>query len=491
MTDYNIKKYIDEFCKAEKKPKFDNISNELEIEYCKILDEKKFLLKLINYQKNIIKSLSKQKSTKDKYGLSLRLIELTNTIWRKIINVPQHQIINSDNQYYFNKYELSILSSHFTDYISKLKYSIDSEISEFSFNIYFDVTSSIDKNYTSGIQRVVYELGKELIISGAHPIFLHDEKAYSYNSTDNMIIEISFNKNDCILFLDHSWDFNNSVAKVMNNNKDAGGINICLVYDIIPLNYPEFFDISHYNIFKRWFETITKSDLLLCISPSVASDVSSLCTNKNLTFKPQIEFFNLGADFEYKKTPKASDRLNPLINSNTQIFLSVGTLEPRKGYSVAIDAVEVAWSRGYDFTYVIVGRVGQFQDKLIQRITSHSEYGSRLFWFNDLNDEELSLLYVSARSLIFPSIVEGFGLPLIEAAYYGLPTILSDIDVFRVIAGDHATYFDVADKDMLSKKLIEACATEKKRPEMTIISWRDSKDMMMKHVLNFAKNQSI
>lgn len=440
-------------------------------------------------QNNLIKSLSKQVDTHDKHGIKLRLVEFKNSVWRKIIGVDQSAIFHWNNNEINKSEDFIILSRYFKNYCLKLYSLCEGDIIDIPSHLYFDVTSSLTKDYTTGIQRVVFEIGKELSSSGATPIFLHEECAYSLNLQDGSINEVCFKPNDILLLLDHSWDFNHSVAHVMKKNNSASGVNVVILYDIIPLNYPQFFDVPAYYLFHRWFETVSNADLILCISPSVADDIKNLLLSYKKPHFPIVEYFSLGSNFNSISDDHRSGRLDSLLNNKHCLFLSVGTIEPRKGYSLAIDAVDQAWSLGQDFTYVIIGRVGRFQEKLVERILSHEEYGSRLFWFNDLSDADLSLLYKKARALVYPSITEGYGLPLVEAAHYGLPAIVSDIAVFRAIAGDNAIYFDVADKKMLAVKLVEACKTVKMKPEIPIISWQESKDMMMKHILNFTRGR--
>ena len=87
-----------------------------------------------------------------------------------------------------------------------------------------------------------------------------------------------------------------------------------------------------------------------------------------------------------------------------------------------------------------------------------AEFGRRLFWFDEVSDADVAYAYRHATSLIFASLSEGFGLPLVEAAKFGLPIIASDITVFREIAGDAASYFEALDAEFLAARLRESLA---------------------------------
>jgi len=94
-----------------------------------------------------------------------------------------------------------------------------------------------------------------------------------------------------------------------------------------------------------------------------------------------------------------------------------------------------------DFTLAIAGRVGWMVEDLVARLRHHPELGRRLFWFEGLEDNALAALFTEADGLLLASEGEGFGLPLVEAAHYGLPILTRDLAVFREVAGDHACYF--------------------------------------------------
>ncbi|MBU4404292.1 MAG: glycosyltransferase family 4 protein [Candidatus Aminicenantes bacterium] len=76
--------------------------------------------------------------------------------------------------------------------------------------------------------------------------------------------------------------------------------------------------------------------------------------------------------------------------------------------------------------------------------------GSRFTFIGDVSDDKLRTLYQHARALIFPSLYEGFGLPLLEAMAHDCPVLCSDIAVFREVAADAAVYFDPHDPHSLS-----------------------------------------
>lgn len=96
-------------------------------------------------------------------------------------------------------------------------------------------------------------------------------------------------------------------------------------------------------------------------------------------------------------------------------------------------------------------------------IIAHAEYGRKLYWFSDANDADLRLFYQRAQALVFPSFAEGFGMPLVEALYYGASVIASDIPVFREVGGAEVRYFSLLDADSLRQHIVETEKTIKKK----------------------------
>jgi glycosyltransferase involved in cell wall biosynthesis len=119
----------------------------------------------------------------------------------------------------------------------------------------------------------------------------------------------------------------------------------------------------------------------------------------------------------------------------------VGTIEPRKRHEDALAAMERLWSEGQDVSLCIIGKYGWKSSHIADRLQTHPEKGRRLFWIGDASDAELQFAYRAASALIFPTWAEGYGLPIIEAAYFGLPVLCSDLPVLREVGGEHAIYF--------------------------------------------------
>jgi alpha-1,2-rhamnosyltransferase len=341
-----------------------------------------------------------------------------------------------------------------------------------------DMTATRRFGGHSGVQRVVREIARACVESGEGlPVYLEEGRLYGQFKHDNLPDRVELQSGDKLLLLDSGWGFVEEYPQLLNAAREAGADVVGCLYDLIPLHYPAATAIKNSAPFAPWFEKVLlHCDSIVCISQSVAQDLiaylreTRLATPANM----RIGWWPLGADFRAVAQEAPSKRAAQIASAETPFFMSVGTLEPRKAYPMALDAFELLWSEGCEARYVIVGRPGWNTRALQRRIHEHAELGRRLFWLNDATDADLAYLYPRARALIFPSFAEGFGMPLVEAGHYGARVIASNIPVFREVGGAAAVYFDLLDSQSLAVRVKEALAEEKTACRIPVASWQAS-----------------
>ena len=259
---------------------------------------------------------------------------------------------------------------------------------------------------------------------------------------------------DVLLLLDSSWhmDIWPSVAKA----KESGAKVIAVLYDIIPVTHPEFCEEPLIPAFGKWFESALEFvDGFIAISATVKNDFSTFVENQyGPDHGKKLDFFHLGSDFNFTEINEDGirDQVRRVFDERST-YLMVSTLEPRKNHSYLLDTFDRLWAKGIDVNLCFIGRVGWKVDDLLERIKSNSEYQRRLFFWSDINDVELAYCYQHASMLVFPSFIEGFGLPIIESLGHGLPVLASDTPIHREVGLDHVGYFDLADPGSLEKQI--------------------------------------
>jgi len=142
-----------------------------------------------------------------------------------------------------------------------------------------------------------------------------------------------------------------------------------------------------------------------------------------------------------------------IVRGMERYYLMVGSIEPKKGHRPVIQCFEDMWQAGLESNLVIIGRKGWLEQDAVRAIEESSFYQRKLFWFSGLDDFELGQMYSGARALVFASLGEGFGIPMIEAASYGTPVIAYDTPIVREILGDAARTF--ADARGFVERIVE------------------------------------
>lgn len=221
-----------------------------------------------------------------------------------------------------------------------------------------------------------------------------------------------------------------------------------VVYDLLPLQHPEWFNPKTTRNFKRWIKWLAvHADSAICISETVKMELHAWL-NTRFGMPPTAlpnSTIVLGADIDASAPSGGLPADAPGVLARlrgTPAVLMVGTLEPRKGHDQALAAFEQLWQQGNTSLLVIVGRPGWKTQALQAQLRRHPQAGQRLFWLEDVSDEYLAQLYAACGGVLVASRAEGFGLPLIEAALHGKPVLARDLPVFREMAVPGLTCFD-------------------------------------------------
>lgn len=343
--------------------------------------------------------------------------------------------------------------------------------------LFVDISELVQRDARSGIQRVVRNILREWLEAPPsgfqlEPVYaVVDQPGYRCASryvSGFMDVPKDWAKDEWIdaypgdVFL--GLDLQPQIVAVQANAllelKNRGVGVYFVVYDLLPMLMPKVFPPEAQDLYRRWLDTVTRFDGVACISKSVASEMTDwLAAHPPAVPNAfHVGWFHLGAEIQPLSSrnaggsPADADACPPLLGSGP-IFLMVGTIEPRKGHAQTLAAFESLWREGRDVQLVLVGKQGWMVEALVDKMRLHPEQGRRLHWLEAIGDAVLERLYEQASCLIAASEGEGFGLPLIEAAQHRLPILARDLQVFREVAGDHATYFSGTDPEALAGTL--------------------------------------
>lgn len=338
--------------------------------------------------------------------------------------------------------------------------------------------------------RVLYVLAQLLSLSFRIPL-----KALQYlrriETRNARAVPLDVRPDDVLVLLDSSWHSN--FFQTTEALKKQGVKVVSVIYDMIPLTHPQFCDEGLVRVFESWFDWVSQTaDAFICISDTIAGEVRSKFKRRDLrntqVNTPWVGHFHLGCDLDLAKNQaNATPETERFFASPGNTYLTVSTVEPRKNHAYIMDAFDLAWSRGLDVKLCIIGKVGWKTEALIQRIRNHPEYGRRLLMLNQASDAELEYAYQHSRALVFASFVEGFGLPIVEAFHRHLPVIVSDIPVFREVAGEHGMYFNLEQPASLTEDLVRLESDPSLLPKSATegfkwLSWEAATDQFLERL---------
>jgi len=242
-------------------------------------------------------------------------------------------------------------------------------------------------------------------------------------------------------------------------------------HDLQHKRHPEYFkaaDLAAWNFFLAAAARTSKR--ILAVSEASAQDFRRYYPG----VAAPIDVTPLGAGESYFAI--GDRRRASAVEQAEDVLLCVSTLHPHKNLDRLVRAF-ATWRKqsSANTQLVIAGMRGFFAERLEEtmRDCGATSFVRLTGW---ISDEELQRLYTKARAFIFPSLFEGFGIPVVEALASGLATAVSDIEPMRSHAGDAALCFDPRDEESIVEAIerilqdeplrAELCSKAQKRAEL-------------------------
>ncbi len=228
---------------------------------------------------------------------------------------------------------------------------------------------------------------------------------------------------------------------------------VATIMDAIPLSHPEWVKLN-YRVMKNvlWKRSAQWADHVITISEYSKQEIIS---HFDLSAE-KISVIPLGVDERWFH-PVGGDVFEKTLRFYglpKRFFLFVGTLQPRKNIARVIDAHRsLPCYISNEIPLVIVGRAGWQCDEIVASLSSGS-YGKSIVWLKHLPDSDLLTIVKAATALVFPSLSEGFGLPVLEAFAAGTAVITSNCTSLPEVAGDAALLVDPFDTVSIAEAML-------------------------------------
>lgn len=242
--------------------------------------------------------------------------------------------------------------------------------------------------------------------------------------------------------------------------KKIKGKVVVTIHDMIYKIYPETTQIKNMDKFdKEINHSIIMSDKIIAVSEATKKDILRYF---NISEK-KIEVIYPGVEDELYKTYIFKKQSIKKYKIGTKYILFLGTLEPRKNIVNIIKSFERANLK--EIKLVITGGKGWKYEEIFEAY-KNSPCKDKIQMLDYIAEEDKIALYKGAELFIFPSLYEGFGMPVLEAMAAGTPVITSNISSLPEVAGDAAILVNPYDIDEISKAIKNIIGDEVLKKEM-------------------------
>jgi glycosyltransferase involved in cell wall biosynthesis len=268
---------------------------------------------------------------------------------------------------------------------------------------------------------------------------------------------------------------------------------VVTIHDMAFKYFPDHFpkkDLRRLNFLTE--RAIQKSDKIIAVSQSTKNDI--------VKFYPQIQSEKIkviyhGLDLELFQKKFSDEEVNEILSKfkiqNSKFILYVGAIQPRKNLKTLIQAFNAIKQEWPSLKLVLAGNRAWMWEKELDEVEK-SPFRDYIALAEDLSFYNLAILYRQAKVFVFPSLYEGFGIPVLEAFASGVPVICAKNSSLPEVAGEAAEYFESENVEELSIKIKNVLSDEsvgkamiaKGQEQIKKFSWDKCAEETLKYIKN-------
>jgi len=222
---------------------------------------------------------------------------------------------------------------------------------------------------------------------------------------------------------------------------------IVTIHDLIFLKYPEFYSFFDRKI-HNWKikRAIKKADIIIAISQQTKRDIIKYFNVP----KEKIRVIYQTCNDNFRKLYSESELLSTSkkFNLPKNFILNVGTIEERKNLFSVVKAI-----KNTKIPLVVIGKETKYS-KLIKQFITKNNMQKQVYFLQNVSVTELAHIYKLATIFIYPSLYEGFGIPIIEAIFSKTPVITSDLSCLPEAGGNDSVYVNPMSIDDIRSKIL-------------------------------------
>ena len=222
---------------------------------------------------------------------------------------------------------------------------------------------------------------------------------------------------------------------------------IFTIHDLRRIYFSVFFVKKiAYKIFFKFF--LYKADKIIVVSEAIKNEILKYFNN----LKVKVIYNTIDLSLFKKISLKDIKIIKKKYNLPKKFIITVGHQEKRKNYLRLIKAIKILKRNENNIFLVIIGQKAD-ETKNIYNLIKSLNLNSNIKIFSNLNNFEVRCFYKLANLFVFPSIYEGFGIPILESMAANTPMTLSNTEVFREITLNQGVYFDPFDPLSIATKI--------------------------------------
>ena len=233
--------------------------------------------------------------------------------------------------------------------------------------------------------------------------------------------------------------------------KRASAKVVVTVHDLIFVRHPEFYKpIDRWLYYKKLKYAVNHADIVVAISDQTSNDI--LEEFKVDGDKVKVVYQSCNEVYYEQRTKEELSYIKEKAQLPDNYLLFVGALNENKNIMIILEAMNVLGDQ-LNKQLVVVGKGSQYKKKLLS-YANENGLSNRLHFVNDYIDPtplELSCIYQMASMFILPSFYEGFGIPILEARFSGIPVLASNSSCLEEAGGEVSLYFDPNDANQLAQ----------------------------------------
>lgn len=236
--------------------------------------------------------------------------------------------------------------------------------------------------------------------------------------------------------------------------------SVVTIHDLIFLRYPELYSFFDRKMHFLKFKKAAKSaDIVIAISEQTKKDIVTFL--KIPESKIKVIYQGCQDVFKHEYTENEKNEVIEKFHLPSNFVLNVGTIEERKNAFTIVKSI-----KNLDTTLVLIGRETSYSNQ-IRNYIKENNIEHKVLFLKGLSSKELAIVYQLATVFIYPSIFEGFGIPIIEALFSKTPVITTKEGVFPEAGGPNSLYLDnMYDETELAEKTSYLLQNESVRAKM-------------------------